>query len=50
MKYTRPRTACHVAKMKEGRNAFDIFTGKLTGKRPRRRNCFILITVQKIAP
>ena len=40
-KSTRLRWAGHVARMEEGRSAFKILTGKLTGKRtlgrPRRR-------------
>ena len=34
IKYRRLRWAGHVARMKEGRSAFKILTGKPTGKRP----------------
>ena len=34
IKSRRLKWAGHVAKMEEGRNAFKILTGKLTGKRP----------------
>ena len=37
IKYTRLRWADHAARMKEGRSAIKILTGKLTGKRPLRR-------------
>ena len=30
----RLRWACHVARMEEGRSAFNILTSKPTGKRP----------------
>ena len=32
------RWAGHVARMEEGRSAFNILTGKLTGKRPLERS------------
>ena len=34
MKSRKLRSAGHVGRMKEGRNAFRILTGKSTGKRP----------------
>ena len=34
IKSRRLRWAGHVARMEEGRSAFKILTGKLTGKRP----------------
>ena len=34
IKYRRVRCASHVARLKEGRSAFKILTGKPTGKRP----------------
>jgi len=36
IKSRRLRWAGHVVRMEEGRNAFKIFTGKPTGKRPLR--------------
>ena len=37
MKSRRLRSADHVARMEEGRSAFNILTGKPTGKRPLRK-------------